>query len=421
MEKEPKQQEEENLSQQELSPLQVKAELSMDKLKEIGESAERVKNSLAGLIYKPPTDIEMEKLQELGMPIFKKSGLGGFLLKNRDEKIDFCLSSDRVDQLIEREKSIKYLLSNQRQGLGGGLKSEDLSDARFFSITELIERADEKIKLNQQAKEQVLNPDADQPALQRLVDEYIFRQEEIFDINEKTGRIKVKKFDKDSMEKVQKFFDLIVEESQWYKEQISSILESGRTGIDPGVLIVSNDRRKISYQVKNVAGRFDPPSRFTNELGETGLILVPPFLRPHVLKHEYAHFENQVLRERRREGLDRLINEINSFLLQYPEYYTAENKEFVFENMKGILLSYYLNKDKPSSMPLKEAKEKVAKTVDTVRRLYKNGFSREVISSILLHSDKFEDILAWNNINDEEVRKLAKAKKENLEEPKLAA
>lgn len=398
MEREPRQQEE-NLPEQELSPLQVKAEAQVEKIEEVREATEIVKANLAGLKYKPLASEENEKYYSMcqsliGVPeekfleVFANASLYEIFAKKGADL-------GRIKQLVEREKSIRYLLKHQVDGFKkeDNITKEDLADSRFFTIRDLIERADEKINLNSRAKEDIKNPSGNQEALQKLVDEYILRAPDLFDIDQETGRVIVKALDEDKLEEVQGKFNEAIQWQQWYRQQISSVLESSRTGIDPGVLIISDDRRQISYQVKNVGGRLDPPSRFVGELGKTGLILVPVFLYPDVLKHEYAHFEDWVFEGGSRKKLDSLITEVNSFLKDHEDVLEV-SAESVFENIKGILLGYYLKEAKPSSMSLKEAKEKVTHLVDAVRRLYKNGFSREAISSILLQSDKFEDVLA---------------------------
>jgi len=267
--------------------LQLEAQESMAKVEEIRESAERVKNNLVGLKYPPLIYAEVA-------------------------------TEELVDKEEKRNKSIFYLLNHRLYIDKNVIKEEELEDARYFTIEELIGRAKERADLLQQARIEIQTSDSDQPSLQRLVDEYSFRKENFFDIDKKTNKVVVRKLDKEAMEEVQRDLDGIAEYQRQYGEQISDVLKSGRTGIDIGVLILSEDRKNASDKLDNSAGgRYYSGKMFVGDLEKTGLIAVPLIFDPSTLKHEYAHFEDYVLRTENRDQFEvdgMIIGEINSYI-----------------------------------------------------------------------------------------------------------
>jgi len=391
-----------------LTPFQNEASLQIERINEARTASERVIERLAGLKYKSASAEELERLSELD----KLSSV-----KIEQISTSTGIPTKRVGELQQREMAINSLLFDFVQSSPEHkITRDDLKDARYFTFAELVERSSERIDLGQRLKDGVQEGRVDQPTLQRLADEYIFRYGKLFDVDS-FGVVIPKKLNREDINDIQKTLDRSISYDKHWRARVVEIVKSSRTGIDPGVLIVSEDRRTLTSQVKNVGGFYCPGSSFLGDLAKIGLIIVPPLLSPIVLKHEYAHFEDWLFRPEERDGFNYLIGEINSMLVQFKGDMPKGDPDRVFELMKGILLSKYFMVEAKKryidtdSDHFIDIRKKIIHSVDVVGRLYKIGFSFDVISNILIHANNFDDISQWSDVNDDELRKLVRLKK----------
>ena len=389
-----------------LTDFQFNAEETNKRINEAKEASEKVKVHLVGLNCKPASSDELEKILE--------------------DNTEGNISLERLEELAKKEDSISYVLENADCGY---LDRDNLRDARYFTISEIAKRAEERVELLEKAKEEIKNFNGDQPALQRLYDEYSIKEKRLFGTDEKTGKVFLKKMSERDMKVVQKKFDERIERDKWFGSEISNVLTSGRTGIDIGVLMVSKDRTKMNEgdEIGGMGGFYIVRGECKGELNKIGLIAMPLFLDPYILKHEYAHFEDLIHSDEKRLKFDAFITEINSFFLAHPEKLSKENAAKVFENMKEIIVNDYVGKKISEMASLKveseqlpeqifeNQKEKVERSIDIIERLYKKGFSEHIINSMLMHANTFEDIIQWENVEDKDLKGLLADEKDVTE------
>ena len=132
-----------------LTDFQFNAEETNKRINEAKEASEKVKVHLVGLNCKPASSDELEKILE--------------------DNTEGNISLERLEELAKKEESISSVLENADCGY---LDRDNLRDARYFTISEIAKRAEERVELLEKAKEEIKNFNGDQPALQRLYDEY---------------------------------------------------------------------------------------------------------------------------------------------------------------------------------------------------------------------------------------------------------
>lgn len=364
-----------------LTAQQIEGKRTMQVIYEAEEASELVKEKLKGLRYDSVTHEE------------KNTGWAH-------------MTEMRMEQVMARAKSIQYLLRSSRF-----FTPNDLQEAKYFTVADLIERKSEAISLLLNAMNEIQNPCSPQISLQTLSDKFRIQTDD-FSVDEKTGQIVLREISAEKMKEIQTKLEKTIQFASFCRERYEKVLLDSRTGIDPGVLSVAPDKKSISYQVEGSAGLYHIPKSFLSApLDITGLIVLPNSGHPFVLHHEYAHFEDYMFYGGQRKKLENLIGEINSMLLAIPDTpmdYLKNRTDSVFENMKGTLLNYYLKKEKPARLSMKDGRGIICVAVDTIKRLVQLGFPRNVVSSILLHAKEFEDILHWNRVNDDAVKKLIK-------------
>jgi len=108
------------------------------------------------------------------------------------------------------------------------------------------------------------------------------------------------------------------------------------------------------------------------------------------LLHEYRHLDDFMWYGEQREGFDHYLTEVNSYLVNVL---TGDRKDW--EDVKEALVGpAYMGKhqDNPE---YPRARELMERSVDVVRNLQDSGVSNSAVTSILLHSTTFQDILRW--------------------------
>lgn len=374
----------EKLASSNYSELQLEANRQTEFLDQIKETFKRIQKKLSGLKYNPSS------VQEI--------------IKQPKE--------NRILELKQRQESIDWLLSSQSSDYDEDkIKLEDLKDARYFTVKELIERAKEKLDLLEQIILELKNPTEQPIALKILADKYSFQKPNLFDFNREQGALTLKNLDEQELQAEIEQFTKYVEAQRFIVAALADILNSSRTGIDPGALFIG-DRDKLQQTIHNdmVGGTYLTKHNFRGDLALTGLIILPQVLNPITLKHEYLHFEDLLLKPQERPLPDALITELHSLLMQ--NFFMDGNNhinEERFEAIKASLIKFYLPEIKkvmPDLALQRDMEEKIIKTVDAIKHLFVNGFSLEVIKTIIMQSNRFDDIISWSNVSDEDLKML---------------
>ncbi len=412
-----------------LSDLQIEAEKQREKIGEARESAEKTKQLLSGLKYNPPKfsaeveefDAFFEEIKESRRPTppprkkLSKEDLEAYNIlglappkeeerKPQKEKKEFVeITPQRREELKARAISTYWARCKTWE------EKEDLTDARFFSISELAQRRKESSDLLSKVSEElkttkyINNRDELRMTLHRLADEYGFNMPELFSVNKETGEITLNDAIKqETIEEIRSKLKIYTEYSAKESKVMSTILRNSRIHIDPGILIVAKERKQLPRTLMKgrASGYYSSSS---------SLIVMPAVFHVGTLRHEFEHFEDYVYGRASKE--DGIITEINSFLgeLAYIQRLSKKEADAYFEAIKEIIRSGYSDKY--------EAQEEldIMGAIDATKRLYENGLSLEAIKSILMHSKNLKDILQWNDISEEEMKKLV-VKSEKTEE-----
>ncbi|MBU0762489.1 MAG: hypothetical protein KKD39_05635 [Candidatus Altiarchaeota archaeon] len=392
-----------------LSELQRESVSLRKKIAEVSKAAAVVRDKLRGLRGSEPSDREKKILDQLGLLLHDGEGNSRIDLTAVDKRLASgetieSLSQElgyekpvRLQLLIERERSKEYLAKSRKDGKFNPFK---MSTVKYETLDDLIEERELEIDYLKRARAgagvasymQRIGTSLDRNFGARAVDAY-GRRHTYGELFQSLGDL--------SKEDRQEVIDNVIAAKTRGLNHFKAMKSHSRTGVDPGFLIYSDVvSGKFSEEYEGISdslGVYTYGKNYTGELAATGLIIAPS-KSPSTLTHEFRHFEDTVFYGGGRSGLNAVITEISSRMVDVGA------GEIDWEEAKEVIGQKYMGDTGASRY--QQAKEKMEASVDQVERMQKAGISDEVITSILMHAQRFEDILQWGKAPDDRLKEL---------------
>ncbi|MFC2163115.1 hypothetical protein ACFLRF_05490, partial [Candidatus Altiarchaeota archaeon] len=372
------------------------------------------RQKLDGLRVPDLSDKEGDKFREAGLIL--EDGKGGRRLdvakvKNRmGESGDLKavasgvgVSEKRLRSLIKREESKDYL--------AGSMKKKEIdpfymSSAGYYTFGQLLDFKEAEMEDLEDAAKDFGNPKAFKNQAKRLDKKYGLAYQA--PDGSKTSYTGLFKHLNDlEPQEGKKGLDNFLHRKKREVEVMKNVSAHSTTGIDPGVVVfdgVFNPEGKREYKMTHPdsLGTYYFPSSFNGELGESGAIIVPNEDTTS-LRHEFDHFEDHMFEGQRRKAWENLISEVHSRLGDVKaEQGKDQSWQDAWAPHKNTIAEKYTG-DK-NRLGRDVTKEKVEKACDVIARMQDSGMSEHAIKTVLMQANKFEDILQWGKLTDDQMR-----------------
>jgi hypothetical protein len=355
-------------SERQLEALNVHA-----RVREAREAAAVVQRELGGLRFAEASEEERAALDARGFlarnaegktrPDAGKLGVADLAVVSRETG----LSVERLNELVSRERSKEYFASAYVEDGRPVLDPFNMESFTYNTLDDLEARYRRGIESIRSATDGVDDT-------QRLKDV-------IQELDKQGIRVTAQAPSERGLPELEQLRSRIGREIGWYEQQLDIVDASRkiRSGVDPG--IVSGDGMIFSYLPRENF-RSDSPLARTGVIGSV--------IGSISLLHEYRHLDDFMWYGEQRGGFDHYLTEVNSYLVNVL---TGDRRDW--EDVKEALDSpAYMGKHKEDPNYPK-AKELMERSVDVVRNLQDSGVSNSAVTSILLHSTTFQDILRW--------------------------
>ncbi|MFH1054913.1 MAG: hypothetical protein V1744_02330 [Candidatus Altiarchaeota archaeon] len=401
-------------------------------------SLEIVKEKLSGLKHWEATDKEKEKLLQNGYLITDSEGNSRVHVSEsglNESNLSYVssvtgMSVVRLQQLIEREQSKDYLADSSKD-----FSPFHLSSARYTTLGDIVADKTNHLRLIGQFKDAIV--DENKQKMVESVNGLIANGYREF-----PGGVRLT-YDGANVTNVKVSKGDINIMSQYFEDEMGELskdldlFKGLNPDLDPGMLIfirsssLDDDRLRARDEYNRVgtqpsAGVYIQAHNFMerSHLSDTGLIAIRPPWTTHDLlstrEHEYKHF----IHASYVPEFSSFITEINSFMVDVKagELTWEEVKATLTENERGYLgavtsdIRKKLNdpanqENRPEYERLEKECETAAgqlrRSVDVVARMQKNGLPDDTITAILMYARKYDDILSWESVPDEDLQRFA--------------